>query len=304
MTTEFYTQLVHTIAPTFVFIWLVPPIGSKLTQLRQLMAPILPFTKIHRDILSHDITESSIMHCVKSHNLEIYEGFPGTALEWQVRQSRWDRGDLILCKYLFPWTFGLTANLLSGFSNSACIPFYSSFSTRPTVHTGTFNARVIIVRTFVFMAAMIYTYLEGNALFLVVFSMYNAEIVLLPFLVKLATGTPFYNVVALTLHDIYIGAVDIYYGTARTLRALADIGWGIGGWKTFCDEGHSPFVSMLVFCRLTAGELMVAICTMIYYVRKSFDENGHHENTYLLVTIWLGLVACHPLYIFVTAHKV
>ncbi|CAN0583165.1 unnamed protein product, partial [Ectocarpus sp. 12 AP-2014] len=60
-------------------------------------------------IVSHDIIESSIMTCVKDSTLEIIEGFPGTCLEWHLRQSRWDRGDLILSKYLFAWSYGLPA---------------------------------------------------------------------------------------------------------------------------------------------------------------------------------------------------
>ncbi|CAN0419790.1 unnamed protein product, partial [Ectocarpus sp. 8 AP-2014] len=67
------------------------------------------------DLVSHDIIESSIMTCVKDPTLEIIEGFPGTCLEWHLRQSRWDRGDLILSKYLFAWSYGLPANFCSRF---------------------------------------------------------------------------------------------------------------------------------------------------------------------------------------------
>lgn len=256
-----------------------------------------------RDIVSHDIIESSIMTCVKDSSLEIIEGFPGTCLEWHLRQSRWDRGDLILSKYLFPWTYGLSANVCSRFSNSSCIPFYRSFSSRSTVHTGTFNARVITIRPFIVIATLLYTRLGGNTMFLITFAIYNLEILLIPLLVKLATTTSFYAVLLLTVHDVYMGAIDIYYGSARTARALVSIAFGVGGWSPFGDEGHTPFVTMMQFCRCVLVELVAALCLSLWFITKSFDDEGRFTGRYFAVITWLTVVLCHPLYVFATAHK-
>ncbi|CAM9580026.1 unnamed protein product [Ectocarpus sp. 12 AP-2014] len=260
-------------------------------------------TRLPRDIVSHDIIESSIMTCVKDSTLEIIEGFPGTCLEWHLRQSRWDRGDLILSKYLFAWSYGLPANFCSRFSNSSCIPFYRSFASRSTVHTGTFNARVIVIRPLVVLATLLYTNLGGNTMFLVVLGIYNLEILLIPFLVKLATTTSFYAVVLLTIHDVYIGAIDIYYGTARTIRALVSIACGVGGWSPFGDEGHSPLITMMQYSRCALVELLVALCAAVWCIRESFDEQGEFRETYLGLIIWLSFVLWHPIYVFATAHK-
>lgn len=150
------------------------------------------------------------MKCVRDSSLQILEGFPGTFLEWHVRQSRWDRGDLILSKYLFAWSYGLAPNILSWFSYSKCIPFYRSLASRTTVHTGTFNSRVITIRPLVVAATLMYTRLGENTMFLVVCAIYNLEIVLVPFLAKLTTSASFCEVLLLTVHDVYMGMIDIY----------------------------------------------------------------------------------------------
>lgn len=256
-----------------------------------------------RDIVSHDIVESSIMTCVKDTSLEIVEGFPNTCLEWHLRQCRWDRGDLILSKYLFPWSFGLPANVLSRFSYSRCIPFYRSFASQSTVHTGTFNARVTVVRPLIALSFFLYTRIGENTMFLVVLGLYNLEILLIPFVVKLATTTSFYTVLLLTIHDAYMGAIDIYYGTARTIRALAYIACGIGGWTTFGEEAHTPLITTLRFCRAVLTELVIAIGVEVWFIVKSFDEQGEFRETYLALVVWLGLVICHPIYVYTTARK-
>ncbi|CAM9955227.1 unnamed protein product [Ectocarpus sp. 12 AP-2014] len=260
-------------------------------------------TRLPRDLVSHDIIESSIMTCVKDSTLEIIEGFPGTCLEWHLRQSRWDRGDLILSKYLFAWSYGLPANFCSRFSNSSCIPFYSSFASKSTVHTGTFNVRVIAIRPLVVLAILLYSNLGGNTM-LFVSEIYMLEILLVPFVVKIVTATSFSSGMLLTIHDMYIGAIDIYYGTARTIRALVSIAYGVGGWSPFGDEGHTPLITMLQYCRCVLIELVVALCLEIWCIKESFDEQGHFRETHAGLIIWLGFVLVHPFYVFATAHKV
>lgn len=261
-----------------------------------------PCPNIYRDLVSHDIIKSSIMKCVKDSSLEIFEGFPGTFLEWHVRQSRWDRGDMILSKYLFAFTYGFLANVFSSFSNWKCVPFYRSFSSRTTVYTGTFNSRVISVRPLIVTAALLYSELRGNAMFLVLFAIYNVEILVLPFMAKLATSTPFYEVLLLTIHDVYMGAMDIFYGSARTFRALISIACGGSGWVPSGDLSCTPFETMIKFGGCVLVELVVATCILILFIEKSINDGGFNE-TYLAIIVWMAMVVCHPVYVFVTAHK-
>ena len=244
------------------------------------------------------------MTCVRDSSLQIFEGFPGTFLEWHVRQSRWDKGDLILVKYLFAWSYGLAPNVLSLFSNSKCIPFYRSFASRTTVHTGTFSSRVITIRPLIVAAALVYTRLGGNTMFLVVWAIYNIEILLIPFLAKLATSASFFEVLLLTVHDVYMGAIDIYYGSARTVRALISIACGAGGWVPSGDMGNTPLQAMLQFCRCALIEVVTALCAELWFIRKSIYDGEEFREMYLTVIMWLGLVICHPVYVFVTSHKI
>lgn len=242
------------------------------------------------------------MKCVKDSSLEIFEGFPSTFLEWHIRQSRWDRGDMILSKYLFPFTYGLPANVFSLFSYWKCVPFYRSFSSRSTVYTGTFNSRVVSVRPLIVAAALLYSELRGNTMFVVLSAIYNVEVLVVPFLAKLATSTSFYKVLLLTVHDVYMGAMDIFYGTARTFRALISIACGGSGWVPSGDLSCTPFEAMIKFGRCVLVELVLSICILLWFIEKSINDWGV-DKAYLAIIVWMGLVVCHPVYVFATAHK-
>lgn len=242
------------------------------------------------------------MKCVKDPSVEIFEGFPGTFLEWHVRQNRWDRGDLILSKYLFAFTYGLPPNVFSLFSYWECIPFYRPFSSRTTVYTGTFNSRVVSVRPLIVIAAVLYSEIGGNTMFLVLSAIYNVEILIVPFVAKLATSTSFYEVSLLSMHDVYMGAMDIFYGSARTFRALGSIACGGSGWVPSGDLPRTPFQAMLEYTRCVLVELVLAICILLWLILKSLHD-GEFQETSLTIIVWMGLVVCHPVYVFVTAHK-
>jgi membrane glycosyltransferase len=53
---------------------------------------------IPRDLLSHDIIESSVMRAMLAPEIAVYEDFAQTHVEWALRQQRWDLGDLIISK--------------------------------------------------------------------------------------------------------------------------------------------------------------------------------------------------------------
>lgn len=45
---------------------------------------------IPRDLLSHDIIESSVMRTMLVPEIAVYEDFPDSHVEWHLRQNRWD----------------------------------------------------------------------------------------------------------------------------------------------------------------------------------------------------------------------
>jgi hypothetical protein len=51
----------------------------------------------------------------------------------------------------------------------------------------------------------------------------------------------------LQVHTVYMGVVDIYYGSFRTLRALSKVIQGTSKWRTFQALGHSPLMTMFTF---------------------------------------------------------
>jgi hypothetical protein len=91
-------------------------------------------------------------------NTSIYEDFPLTHVEWHIRQQRWDL-DMIISKYVYPFSFGLLPNILSGFSNSQTFGVYSngSLSKQRIVYNSTFNIRAAYVKFFTLLS-MIATY--------------------------------------------------------------------------------------------------------------------------------------------------
>ncbi len=140
-------------------------------------------TRIPRDLLSHDIIESSIMKTMMAPELAIYEEFPLTHLEWSLRAQRWDLGDLIVSKYLYPFSFGLLPNVLSKFSFHSVTPFYEDFfrNNSAAVYSSTYNLRCVLVKPLVLLTMLAYILAELDSMgLLLLLCFINFEVVLIP----------------------------------------------------------------------------------------------------------------------------
>ncbi len=139
--------------------------------------------RIPRDLLSHDIIESSIMKTMMAPELAIYEEFPATHLEWSLRAQRWDLGDLIVSKYLYPFSFGLLPNLLSKFTFHSVTPFYEEFfrNNSAAVYSSTYNLRCVLIKPLVLLTMLAYILADLYVLgLLLLLCFINFEVVLIP----------------------------------------------------------------------------------------------------------------------------
>ncbi len=139
--------------------------------------------RIPRDLLSHDIIESSIMRTMMAPELAIYEEFPLTHLEWSIRAARWDLGDLIVSKYLYPFSFGLLPNLLSKFTFHSVTPFYEDFfrNNSAAVYSSTYNLRCVLVKPLVLLTMLAYILANLSTFGILLLSLFvNLEVLLLP----------------------------------------------------------------------------------------------------------------------------
>ncbi len=139
--------------------------------------------RIPRDLLSHDIIESSIMCTMMAPELAIYEEFPLTHLEWSIRAHRWDLGDLIVSKYLYPFSFGLLPNLLSKFTFHSVTPFYEDFfrNNSAAVYSSTYNLRCVLVKPLVLLTMLAYILAKLPTFGILLLSLFiNLEVLLIP----------------------------------------------------------------------------------------------------------------------------
>ncbi len=139
--------------------------------------------RIPRDLLSHDIIESSIMLTMMAPELAIYEEFPLTHLEWSIRAHRWDLGDLIVSKYLYPFSFGLIPNVLSKFTFHSVTPFYEDFfrNNSAAVYSSTYNLRCVLIKPIVLLTMLAYILAKLSTFGIFLLSCFiNVEVLLIP----------------------------------------------------------------------------------------------------------------------------
>lgn len=109
------------------------------------------------------------------------------------------------------------------------------------------------------------------------------------------------EILLLQVHTIYMGIVDIYFGTFRMLRASSKIAMRTNKWRTFKPLGHSPVMTMITFIMNVQLELGVAIagaCTLVFFNWGSLSSRDYGMLGFL------GLIITFPLYTLLTAvHK-
>jgi hypothetical protein len=65
-----------------------------------------PIEKVPIDVLSHDTFEAAALSPLYVNSVHLLEEPCGNYVTWDIRECRWNRGELILSHYFFPETFG------------------------------------------------------------------------------------------------------------------------------------------------------------------------------------------------------
>ena len=67
---------------------------------------VAPVEKVPIDVLSHDTFEAAVLSPLFVNSVHLLEEPCGNYVTWNIRECRWNRGELILSHYFFPNTFG------------------------------------------------------------------------------------------------------------------------------------------------------------------------------------------------------
>jgi hypothetical protein len=243
---------------------------------------------------------------VYTKNASIYEDFPLTHVEWHIRQQRWDLGDMIISKYVYPFSFGLLPNILSGFSNSQTFGVYSngSLSKQRIVYNSTFNIRAAYVKFFTLLS-MIATYFcdfEDSYGTFAILGWINLQMVIVPVAVSIIVvrAMSWREVIVTQLLSIYIGTVDIFYGSFRLLWALGKLLTRSKGWTTYESLGNSPLGSLKTFCMCCGMELLFAAAVFGLVLWQMIKTNSTEK---LAILIFMGLVLTFPFYVLISSYK-
>ncbi|KAG5177937.1 hypothetical protein JKP88DRAFT_281595 [Tribonema minus] len=261
--------------------------------------------RIPRDLISHDIIESSVMKTLLAPEISIFEDLPLTHVEWHLRQIRWDLGDIIISKYLYPFTYGLLPNLFTWFSYGQACAFYAAYFDKmaSAVYSSTFNIRCIYLKPAVLavMAALLFLHQQPIGMYGLA-AFVNVQIVLVPFIVSMAVvrRLTWKEKLLLQIHTIYMGVVDIYYGSWRCGRAMVKMATDMPRWRTFQSLSTTPCLTLATVFQLMRLELLVAsaaTAALLYF-------NWGDLSTAQYITLgYLSVVVTFPLYAFATSRK-
>lgn len=85
--------------------------GKGLIQSRLYIQAVLgtrcnPVEKVPIDVLSHDTFEAAALSPLFVNSVSLLEEPCGNYVTWDIRETRWNRGELILSHYFFPKSFG------------------------------------------------------------------------------------------------------------------------------------------------------------------------------------------------------
>jgi hypothetical protein len=261
---------------------------------------------IPRDLLSHDLIESSVMKTSFRSDIGIYEDFPLTHVEWNLRQGRWDLGDIVISRYLYPLTFGLIPNFLARWTYARSIPKYVFAGDAVMKYCSTFGIRAAFIKIWIVVGIVAAYFVEEHTVPWRTYALVaavNAQMILLPTVavMVIVRGLSWRERLAIQLFTIYMGSVDIYYGAFRATRALAKIATRSNRWNTYQSLGHGPFRTMLAYVGHIKVELAVA-ALLAGAVAYDGVEGGFGTKKIMALS-YLGLILTFPLYAYVSSMK-
>lgn len=261
---------------------------------------------IPRDLLSHDLIESSIMKTSFRSDIAVYEDFPLTHVEWNLRQGRWDLGDIVISRYIYPLTFGLIPNFLACWTYARSIPKYVFAGDAVVKYSSTFGIRAAFIKMWIVAGIVAAYFVEERTVpwrTYALIAVVNAQMILLPTVAVMAIvrGLSWRERLAIQLFTIYMGSVDIYYGAFRAMRALIKIATGSNRWNTYQSLGHGPFRTMIAYVGHIKVELAVAALLSAAVAYDGVD--GGFRTRQIMALTYLGLVLTFPAYAYVSSKK-
>lgn len=261
---------------------------------------------IPRDLLSHDLIESSIMKTSFRSDIAIYEDFPLTHVEWNLRQGRWDLGDIVISKYLYPLTFGLLPNFLGCWRFARSIPKYVFAGDAVVKYSSTFGIRAAFIKMWIIAGIAAAYFVEERTVLWITYAliaMVNVQMIVLPTVAVMiiVRALSWRERLAIQLFAIYMGSVDIYFGAFRSARALVKIATGSSRWNTYKSLGHGPLRTMIAYVGHIKIELAVAA---VLAAAVAYDGvEGGFRTRQIMALAYLGLVLTFPAYAYVSSKK-
>ncbi|KAG5187028.1 hypothetical protein JKP88DRAFT_254240 [Tribonema minus] len=244
---------------------------------------------IPRDLISHDIIESSVMKTMLVPDITVYEEFPTTHVEWHLRQNRWGSA--------YGVTDGMwgisSVPILCSVSDDchSCTVYASQSWLLDACYRGDHNHR---------RSRAFYQHYFAKARGAIYSSTFNLRCILLKPTVLFAMGA-FAVLKTESINTVYMGVVDIMFGSFRCFRALWKLCTRSTKWLTFESLGATPLQAMLVFTRAACVELAIAVgCLALLVLRGDIQERGANMAAVLM---FLFVVITFPAYVYVTAYK-
>lgn len=216
--------------------------------------PEAPLEVVPIDVLSHDTFEAMVLRPMYINDVPLLEAPPGNYVTWDIRERRWNRGELLLAGYFFPKIFGTPIRWLQSLSQGKT---FEATKVRTVVHQGPVSEylahsalRQILLKPLLVIYIVMMDFVQMHyqwAPFLCVMFL----IIIFP---KFATcNRDNYKAVALeTVASIIQFTPECVVGTIRVLRAFRAHITGNARWvpQSAVEEDFersNPFISSLQY---------------------------------------------------------
>lgn len=259
-----------------------------------------PIERVPIDVLSHDTFEAACLRPVYASNVFLLEAPCLNYVTWDMRETRWNKGEIILAMYFWPKTVGRLLRYLqlktygkdfesTYMRTESKFDFVSAYVAHSALRN-MFMKPLLLVYLLVHMFVKLhYPLLPICAImFLIlvypkfaVYNGYNFKLILIEVLASIFQFTP-----------------EAFVGTMRVFRAIYSYLDRNAKWvpqRAVEDEfrHHNPFISS--FCHLWGFSVSAVLITSVVMFLDKFAVN----RNYLMFTM-IGTLFLLPLYTAVT----
>lgn len=163
------------------------------------------------DAISHDTFESMILPTLYTNQVTIWEQFPDNLISFNIRELRWNYGDFIVFKHIYPWIFGRCKSLYS--RNRFKLNFTQSYYAILPIRN--LLSKLFLLTLIIYSYFMYFTY----PYLLLLFSYTVVTVIILPLFMILKNGT-FFEGVLILMNMILHYTPDIFLATVRIFQLL------------------------------------------------------------------------------------